>query len=464
MKTVFDSSLFRLFTSVQLALFLLFLLAATSIVGTLIPQNYQPTFYIEKYGAKAAEFFFLLDIPNMYNSWWFLALLALFAINLIACSVHRLPKVLAIIQKNGLDTEEAQIRKMPLRAEQQWPSSANKTASHIAGQWQKRGWPAKIAKKSGYTIIFAQKGAWTRLGVYIVHCSILVILLGALLGSPQLARQLLKNPLFAFKGSIMIVEGESINYVLDRQDRLRLDLGFSLRCDRFNIEYYDNGMPKLYRSEVTIEEQGQPALSRAIEVNEPLTHNGITFYQSNYKPITFYNPQTEEHHPIYAITLSKKGTVEKRREDVRHGEQTYWPEQSVSYGILGREHQGDVTRRVKLWFSDGKGAPDIVWLASGEEYHLQRPEASYTITVRPLYATGLQATKDPGVWLVYLGCLLMLIGLAMAFFCSHRRIYALVKPGENTGSTVFFAGDANKNKTGFTKTFQALQEAIKTHN
>jgi ResB protein required for cytochrome c biosynthesis len=71
--------LFSLFASVELALFLLFLLATTSIIGTLIPQNSPPDFYIQRYGHKTAQLLRLLDIPDMYNSWWFLALLALFA-------------------------------------------------------------------------------------------------------------------------------------------------------------------------------------------------------------------------------------------------------------------------------------------------------------------------------------------------------------------------------------------------
>lgn len=71
------NSFLSLFASVQLALFLIFFLAATSIIGTIIPQNSPHAFYIEKYGQKTAQFFQLLDIPDMYNSWWFLGLLAL---------------------------------------------------------------------------------------------------------------------------------------------------------------------------------------------------------------------------------------------------------------------------------------------------------------------------------------------------------------------------------------------------
>ena len=35
--------------------------------------------------------------------------------------------------------------------------------------------------------------------------------------------------------------------------------------------------------------------------------------------------------------------------------------------------------------------------------------------------TGLQVRKDPGVWVVYLGFIVMSIGLYIAFFMSHKK-------------------------------------------
>ena len=77
----------------QLALFLLGLLASTAIIGTIIPQNADPMFYTERYGLARARFFELLDLGDMYNSWWFLGLLALFCLNLLMCSAKRLPQM-----------------------------------------------------------------------------------------------------------------------------------------------------------------------------------------------------------------------------------------------------------------------------------------------------------------------------------------------------------------------------------
>jgi cytochrome c biogenesis protein len=62
--------------------------------------------------------------------------------------------------------------------------------------------------------------------------------------------------------------------------------------------------------------------------------------------------------------------------------------------------------------------------------------------------TGLQVRKDPGVWVVYLGCILMSIGLFIAFFTSHRKIWVRVIEEKNN-SKVIVGATANKNRAAF---------------
>jgi cytochrome c biogenesis protein len=76
-----------------------------------------------------------------------------------------------------------------------------------------------------------------------------------------------------------------------------------------------------------------------------------------------------------------------------------------------------------------------------------------------MYATGLQVAKDPGVWLVYLGCGLMLLGLYMAFFLTHKRIW-LYKHVDAGGTTLNLGGSSNKNKPAFAKLFDQLENLI----
>jgi cytochrome c biogenesis protein len=437
------NSILSLFASVQLALSLLFLLAATSIIGTVIPQNSPPGFYIERYGFKTAQLFQILDIPDMYNSWWFLGLLALFALNLTICSLERIPQVIRTLRRDGLTVPPAQLVKFPLHRELRLPLPMEAAASRVETLFATLGRQTRTANLDRGRLLFAERGGWTRFGVYVVHCSILIILAGALVGSSGVAR-IIGKPQFAFKGSIMLPEGESANHLIAFKSGEHIDLGFQLRCDAFAIEYYANGMPKTYRSKVTVIDKGQPARTADIEVNQPLTYKGVTFYQSSYQP-----------YQNYQVTLKKQGSTAATSAVAGAARQMDWPEAGVSYGIINRESQGEATRRLKIWFTDNQGEPSVFWVNNNQETVVERPSGVYLLTLRQLYATGLQAAKDPGVWLVYLGCLLMLVGLYIAFFLSHRKLYAFIQPDAD-GCRILFAGEANKNKVGFEEKFSEL--------
>jgi len=64
--------------------------------------------------------------------------------------------------------------------------------------------------------------------------------------------------------------------------------------------------------------------------------------------------------------------------------------------------------------------------------------------------TGLQVRRDPGVWLVYLGCILMSIALFVAFFISHRKVWVrLVSDKKQT--RILIGASASKNRHAFEK-------------
>lgn len=440
------------FSSVQLALFLLFVLAGTSIIGTIIPQNSPASFYAKQYGPQMAKFMELLKLTDMYNSWWFLLLLLLFAINLIVCSADRIPQVIRIIKKDNLATSAERLKKMSLSSSFTWQGTVETSTEKVHNILTSARWTPTQRDNEQGTLFFTEKGPWTRFGVYVVHISILLILLGAVIGSSMIAKNILHKPSFAFKGSIMIPETRQTEVIYSFKDGHPIDLGFAVRCNSFAIEYYSNGMPKTYLSKVTVLENDQEILSTDIEVNTPLTYKGITFYQSSYQP-----------YQDFVISLQKVGTDKQIKKVVTPAKQLEWQEGGISYGIINQESQGKVTQRVKVWLSDNQGEPSTFWVNMGQDAMVERPSGSYVFNAKQLYATGLQVTKDPGVWLVYGGCILMLVGLYIAFFMSHRKLFVFIQQkGKNT--EIIFAGNTNKNKIGFEKTFNNLATHFEAKN
>jgi len=424
------------FSSVKLAIFTLCALAATSIIGTLIPQGETVDFYIQNFGAKTAHFFQILDLQDMYYSWWFLGLLGLLCTNLIICSLDRFPSVWKIITTDNLAIAPERITKMANSTK--WEFGTDKLNQlDLAGLLKESGWHPSSKSLDESEIFFSQKGRWSRCGVYLVHTSILLIFLGAIIGHFS-----------GFKGSIMIPEKSSSEKVFAYKNNQPLALGFEIRCNSFAIEFYDNGMPKEYKSSLTVLEDGREILTRNIEVNSPLTYRGITFYQSSFQG-----------YQNFLVTITENSSGDSKLFTLPFQKQMSWKEKELQFGIINAEVVGQRVVRSKVWFKAGDNPASIVWIKDNDQADFTSGTKKYTISAKQMYATGLQVAKDPGVWVVYLGCCIMLLGLFMAFFMSHQRIWLYKNNSSNTPQ-LWLSGSANKNKVAFGKVFNALKTHI----
>ena len=435
MKTV--NNLWKFFASVQLTLFTLGCLAVCSIIGTLIPQNKNFDFYIDMLGNKGAQFIHLFSIENMYSSWWFITLLILLSINLIICSFNRLPVVIQIIRQDNLALTLVKIRSNKLKQHYTVPFPADTFRLNFYDIIRRRRWSIVENTATDETRLFLQKNRWSRLAPYIVHLSILAIFCGALYGK-----------LFGFKASLYLPERQKSDVVYTSEDISPIKLDFTVECERFDIEYYDNNMPKEYRSILKIIENGKEILKKEIEVNKPLKHKGITMYQASYHVFGDF---------LFSIT-TPSGVQHHFRQDFR--KPVTWEENNLQFGVLSVKNRGEHVTELKIWFSDGSGSPLVFWMNNGESKELPHGNGAYLFSVKQNYATVLQVVKDPGVVLVYFGCTLLLIGLYMTFFLSHRRIWIIMTAeGENTCVELY--GNSNKNRAGFEKNFLELAEELR---
>jgi len=276
--------------------------------------------------------------------------------------------------------------------------------------------------------------------VYVVHLSILIIFIGAIIGS-----------FLGFKGTVMLPEGESTTRIFASDSSEPIDLGFEVLCNSFSIDYYPNGMPKEYASVLTVRENGKDILKKMIEVNKPLTYKGITFYQSSYQAYQNF---------IVSIVIQpdKTGKIFT----IPYQQEMEWPEKNIRFGIVNAEGTGDSVTRIKIWMKHGDLPASTFWVDNGKDASIPSGDKTVAVSAKQMFATGLQVAKDPGVWLVYLGCSLMLIGLYVSFFVSHQRLWLLLRPGKgDAGTGIVLAGGSNKNQTGFARSFAKLADRLR---
>jgi cytochrome c biogenesis protein len=69
--------------------------------------------------------------------------------------------------------------------------------------------------------------------------------------------------------------------------------------------------------------------------------------------------------------------------------------------------------------------------------------------------TGLQVRRDPGVLIVYLGCIIMAAGLYITFFMSHKRLWVNVAE-EKDAAKILIGASANRNRAAFERDIEKL--------
>jgi cytochrome c biogenesis protein len=327
-------------SSLTVTIPLLILLAALSIIGTFIPQNASEQEYHRLYRTETYYILKGLGLLDMYHSWWFRVVLTLLAINLIACSWKRLSGVWRHIQKT----------------------------------------------RSGYA----------RLGTYLTHLGVLLILVGGLIGG-----------VWGLKGYMEIVAGQSAEVTLSRNHHQAMQPeGFTVRCDDFRVDFYPDGSPREYVSTLSFLKGEEVALNHVpLRVNHPISYGGLTFYQSSYGIST-----------SVALQVSKKaGTVSSSTMQLSEGEVQPIAGTQDQIGLM--QYQEDVHGRgeaILLAFVTPGASPEGFWLFRNHHALM----GDLTVTWKGLekrYYTGIQVARNPGINIVWAGCTLVVIGMVATF-------------------------------------------------
>jgi cytochrome c biogenesis protein len=311
-------ALWELFASIKLTLVLLLSLAATSIIGTLIPQNSEPASYVAAYGEPLFRFFWVLGLFDMYHSWWFQILIILLAANVVVCSVDRISSNRKILLVRRPHFQAARFRNLPNRAGFEDVRPPTALQASYAPYFSRKARAVQVEATTDGFLMFGENGRWTRFGVYAVHLSVVLLLAGGLIGS-----------IFGFDGYASIPEGDTVQAITLRNSGEMLRLPFAIRCDNFSVSFYDTGAPKEFRSRLSILENGKQVLQKDIIVNDPLRYRGISIYQSSYGSL----PSDEV---VLSFTSRSTGMVYNR--EARIGAEIPLPEKLGTFVLRELRH------------------------------------------------------------------------------------------------------------------------------
>ena len=448
-----------LFASLRLTIPLLFLLAAACTLGTFANPENRPMTEIR--AAIGGRWFFpgyqFFELGDLFHSWWFVLLLVLLTLNLTACTIERLPRIFKIALRPEKRLTDTQLRGIKHSLRLTTASEPAKAAAGVAALLRARGYEPEILRAEGApeakdatVFVFAERGRYSRFGVWTVHLSLFLILGGALAGR-----------LWGMEGVVNVpMDGGTFDFIFRKTadgTPFRQPLGFTVRVDDFRLEKYLNGNPRSFESDlVVLGPTGTPIERQTIRVGEPLVHGGWTFYQASYQP-----DATRDQVKLAVTDLTGKAPPR----ELRLGRDAHADlPGGIQYALKNStEHFADLGPAVQLERPGASGHKSSFWVF--ERYPAFDAE-NRAVTgdgapgdrfafrfegLAPFYFTGLQVARDPGYLFWLFGCLVLFLGLGIAFYTSHRRIWARAKPGE-----ILLAGVAHKNQAAFEELFDEL--------
>lgn len=420
MVNFFRKDLMPFLADFGLAIVLLLAIALFSISGTLIEQGQPITFYQANYPEAPALFGFLswkvllnIGLNHVYSTWWFVSLLVLFGISLATCTYSRQIPALKAARTWKYYERPRQFEKLALSTSLPLDS----LTGLVQGLGKKR---YKIFQENN--TLYARKGLAGRVSPIVVHASMILILLGSIWSSFTgfMAQEMVPSgATFSVKN---IVEAGSLAQAQIPKD-------WSMKVNRFWIDYKASGDIDQFYSDISVlDAKGEEVDRKTIHVNQPLKHNGVTVYQTDWA-ISSVKVRVNKS-PIFQLQMARLPVAEGRIWG------TWVPiktDMSAGVALIARDLQGTVV----VYDTAGKLVGS---LRQGMKLTVEGVELSL---VDIIGSTGLQIKADPGIPFLYTGFGLLMLSVMMSYV-SHSQVWGLIE-----GGTLYVGGRTNRAQITF---------------
>ena len=403
--------IFRVVADLRFSIFILLLISLFSIAGTIIEQDQSIETYKINYPLTNPVFGFLtwdrilkLGLDHVYQTWWFFSLIFLFGLSLISCTfLQQLPS-LKIARRCQFFRKTGQFYRLKIFT----------TLNHFSFN--------KILlsiKENQYSIfqqkniIYCYKGLIGRIAPILVHFSMILILLGTIIGS-----------LFGFKAQEIVPKTENfhIQNVLNT-GQLTVIPKTSARINDFWITYTKNRTISQFYSDVSVlDNQGNEIDRKTIAVNYPLIHNNIYYYQTDWNLIGLrFQTTTNE-------------IIEYPLQNVLNNQNKVWltwisSNKSLNEGIIALID--NLEGYCSIYNESGTFLGNI---ELNETVNFKQPLTFLEI----ISSTGLQIKTDPGIPVIYIGFFFLMLSTLLSYI-TYSQIWIIQK-----NQQLFIGGTTNR--------------------
>jgi cytochrome c biogenesis protein len=484
-------TVWTLFCSLRFAVVLNVAMALAALLGTVIPQmppgiqNFDTELdqFLSNARARYGDFAGVLHwagFYDLYNSLWFRMLVVLVVFSIVMCTLNRWGPIVRLIRNPtvrvgdgflaGL-SERAQFRAVPLEvtaAEGVVRRALNRSRYRVLAE-------RDIA--SGSVYLYADRDRWTKLVTFVSHGA-LVLLIIAAAGMANFGWR---------EQSVYFYPGMPVN--------VGHGTDFSVRHDKFAIEYYPDGTTvKEYRDTLAVVEGGRDVLTKTIIVNDPLHYKGINFFLVSFQPVLYGRAEDAKGNVLPMKRMGASGLVTdtlpsgESLVDFKFTSSDNLPLDYLQLPVRDRVLTLELSYYQDVARAENENPPVYVRAYVDKDFDTRIYDAflprtgplrlpgyeGYSFAFRKDTATVLEVAKDPGLGLVGSFFFIMAAGFTISLYTSFTRIWAKISPNEERPGSVnvALAGLAEKNKVSFERDFErtagrvrdALRSGLRTED
>ena len=407
---------FRLIADLRFSIFILLLIASCSILGTIIEQDQPIEIYKINYpltnpmfGILTWEWILKFGLDHIYKAWWFFTLIFLFSVSLISCTILQQFPSLKIARRCQFFRSTDSFYQLSIST-----ILNNVPFSKLILNIRKNKYSIFQQKNT----LYCYKGLIGRIAPIIVHFSMILILIGTIIGS-----------LFGFKAQEIVPEAETfhIQNVLTN-GQLTFIPKTSTRINDFWITYRKNTIVGQFYADVSIlDNKGNETIRKTISVNYPLIYRNVYYYQTDWNLIGLRFQNQEKaifEYPLINI-LSNQTKV--------------WLT-TISNNYL-------LDEKIIVIMDNLEGYCSIYneigeFLGNFELNEIVNIKRSITF-LEVISSTGLQIKIDPGIPIIYLGFFFLMLSTLISYI-SYSQIWVIQK-----NKKIFIGGNTNRARFEF---------------
>ena len=453
----FRSKIWQALSSIKTGVVLLITVVVLSAAGTIVLQRpvTDPDEMQRAYSPQVLRILDAVSLTDVFHAWWFVALMVLVSLCIIAASIERFPNAWRYYARPYKSPDKTFRKALPIQ--KQIPIADEETGLVAAERsLHELGFKPERVIQSNHFSLFAERNRISEMAVYMVHASLLLIFFGGIV-----------DALWGWRGFVKLTQGQQSSLV-ELRDGKQKSLPFAVRCDGAGQENYADGTPKKWWSQLAVVRNGQELQRKEIVVNDPLVYGGVRFYQASYGPtgklekllLTAKASSGPGEKKDLALGLNEIATLDP---DTTVQLAEFIPDYVVGDGQVYTRSNSVQNPAAHLVVSSRKSGKRVnFWLPALEGFaeNSQSPYEFEAVDLKMGYFTGLEVSHEPGQWAVWAGVICMGIGLAFVFYVAHTRFWAVPVHEANGKFTLWVGGLANRNREAFEERFRELVSKI----